>query len=414
MIDSIYPKISFDKILTKIDRKFTIDDIEEYSCVGLRLYGKGAFVREIKAGIEIKRKQQWLLKSGDVLYNKLFAWKGTFAIASSEMDGCIVSDKFPTYKLNEDLIRPEFLQFWFKSPQLAHQAYTLSRGAAALSKLTLNPPKFWELEIPLPPLDEQDQIVEKLTTILKKVERILELREPIDAVVQGRRSSYGSEVRLLMTAALHRLNEKMDGQLDILDNALVMRPRSGPSFPCSEDGTGRAIIMPSALGGFRYDSSKHLYGDGTESISEKDILKPGDLLISRGNKRDQVGLCIVYESEEPRTYANLLMRMQVSRDKWIPKFVKYWIMSPLAVNYIRKNTKGTSPSVQKINQRALINMPFPESMPKTSQKKWIDYLDSMFERVERIESLIQKQYPDIKSLEPSFITAAFKGELLYY
>jgi restriction endonuclease S subunit len=102
--------------------------------------------------------------------------------------------------------------------------------------------------------------------------------------------------------------------------------------------------------------------------------------------------------------------MQVDPQKWLPKFVKYWIMSPMAVKYIRRHTKGTSPSVQKIDQRALINMPFPNHVPINLQKRWEDYLNSMFDRVEQIESL-QKQYPDIESLGPSFIAAAFKGKL---
>jgi type I restriction enzyme, S subunit len=50
----------------------------------VRWYGKGAFVRERLPGLEIARKQQWVIKAGDVVYNKLFAWKGAEAVNKNE------------------------------------------------------------------------------------------------------------------------------------------------------------------------------------------------------------------------------------------------------------------------------------------------------------------------------------------
>ncbi len=133
MIQSRYPIVGFDKILWRVERRHSLDDAAEYQCVGLRLYGRGAYVRETRSGVAIKRKQQWIIKAGDVVYNKLFAWKGTFAIADDSVDGSIVSDKFPTYSLDLESTRPEFLSFWFRTPQLAHDAEKLSKGAAALA-----------------------------------------------------------------------------------------------------------------------------------------------------------------------------------------------------------------------------------------------------------------------------------------
>ena len=408
---SACPETSFGDLLERVGRRITVQDGEVYSCIGVRWYGGGTFVREERAGYEIKRKQQWLVKAGDVIYNKLFAWKGAFAVANAGADECVASDKFPTYRADESRVRLDYLRFWFMTDGLARQARRLSKGAAAVSKLTLNPGDFWSLCIPLPSLAAQDVVLTKLQQVAKAIEGIVALRAPVDAVLQGRRAAVGSEVRLLMSTALRYMNESLSDRLGILDDALVMRPRSGPSYPCPEDGTGTAVVMPSALGGYRYDASKLLRGDGTEQLKEKDILQRGDMLIARGNKRDQVGLCIVYDSDEPRTYANLLMRMQVDRSRWLPEFVKYWIMSPLAVAYIRRHTKGTSPSVQKINQRSLVNMPFPAQVPLDLQRRWVDYLDTVFDGVEQCEQMIQEQYADVMSLRPTVLAAAFAGDL---
>ena len=112
----------------------------------------------------------------------------------------------------------------------------------------------------------------------------------------------------------------------------------------------------------------------------------------------------------PRTHANLLMKMRVV-DGVLPEFVKYWVMSPLAVKYIRRHTKGTSPSVQKINQRALINMPFPKDVSINQQREWVSWLDTIFQGVETIERDIRDQFVDLQRLPHSILSAAFKGEL---
>jgi type I restriction enzyme S subunit len=409
MIYSKYPIRTFGDILERIDRSIALDDLADYKCIGIRLYGQGGFIREEKSGISIKRKKQWIVRKGDIIYNKLFAWKGTFCIADSLIDGAIASDKFPTY-VSKEHISKDYLALWFQSDELANEARLLSRGAAALSKFTLNPPDFLRMPIPLPSTPEQERIASRVNGILGKLEKVKKARKPVDAVFQGRRAGVGSELRHVMSAALSQFSRTFESSLTVLDDALIMKPRSGPSFPCSEDGKGVAVVMPSALGGFRLDLTKCLYGNGTESLSEMDILSTGDLLISRGNKRDQVGLCVVYDSKDKRTFANLLMRFQVNKN-WRPEFVKYWLMTPIAIRHIRKNTRGTSPSVQKINQRGIITTPFPRPISIDIQDVWISRLDRAFNAAETLETLARNQDKQIEQTKKAILSAAFRGDL---
>jgi hypothetical protein len=104
------------------------------------------------------------------------------------------------------------------------------------------------------------------------------------------------------------------------------------------------------------------------------------------------------------------MKMRVV-DGVLPEFVKYWVMSPLAVRYIRQHTKGTSPSVQKINQRSLIQMPFPKGVSVERQEAWVSRLDTIFDTVEEIEWLVRDQFEQVKMFPDAVLTATFKGEL---
>src|SRR5439155_20952731 len=115
------------------------------------------------------------------VYNKLFAWKGAFAIADELVAGHIVSDKFPTYTIDASAVGPRYLGYYFRTTDLAMQAERLSKGAAAISKLTLNPPQFWDLTIPLPPLAKQQRVVATLDGAEATVTEATRLRSEAEA-----------------------------------------------------------------------------------------------------------------------------------------------------------------------------------------------------------------------------------------
>ena len=81
-----------------------------------------------------------------------------------------VSDKFPTYELDTSRADREYLRWYFRYPPLWEQARHLSSGSASLSKFTLNPPKFLQLTIPLPPVSEQRRIATKINRIAALIE----------------------------------------------------------------------------------------------------------------------------------------------------------------------------------------------------------------------------------------------------
>jgi type I restriction enzyme, S subunit len=188
-------RVRFGDIMRRVERKVLLDDAEEYERVGVRWYGNGAFVRDCVLGAEIARKQQWVIHEGDLVYNKLFAWKGAFAVADSAVDRRIVSDKFPTYEINRELVDPQFLAYFFKTPGLAVQAEHLSKGAAAISKLTLNPPQFWDITIPLPSLAQQREIVAQLAPIGRRVERAASVHTESCAAVEALGAAFLREHR---------------------------------------------------------------------------------------------------------------------------------------------------------------------------------------------------------------------------
>lgn len=153
--------ICFRELFERVVRPCEVEDSVDYACVGVKWWGKGAFIREYKTGSLIRKKTQFKIEPGDVVYNKLFAWRGAFAIVEQDLAGCVVSDKFPTYRLRDSQVSLDYLRLLFQSPALAASAEKRSTGMAAMSKFTLNPPRFGELRVPLPSLERQLAIVDK-------------------------------------------------------------------------------------------------------------------------------------------------------------------------------------------------------------------------------------------------------------
>ena len=391
----------FDEFLQREDRKITIDDSASYNCVGVRWYGIGAFIREQLLGMNIARKQQWIIKAGDIVYNKLFAWKGAFAIADESVDGCIVSDKFPTYKLNPATIDPCFLGYYFRTPQVAQQAQDLSKGAAAISKLTLNPPQFWDLKIPLPLLEEQHRIVAKIEELGAKVEKARKLRKQINDETESLIPSLIT--RLLRNIPINRC----------LSDILLEDPKNGWSARCDNDEAGIPVLTLSAVTGFRYREREFKRTSEPISSSADYWLRKGDLLITRSNSLELVGHAAIYNGvPNPCIYPDLMMRLTVDEINVEKRFVHWWLRSAPVREYIQRSAKGTSPTMKKISQVIVKNIPFPSSkLSPTEQRRIVAYLDEMQSRIDTLRQLQFQTTNKFNLLLPSILDKAFKGGL---
>jgi hypothetical protein len=147
---------AFTDVFEEVNRLVPIEDEVEYRCAGVRLHGRGAFLREYKMGSEIRKKHvQHLLENGDIVYSTLFANKGAFAVADASVHGAVLSEKFPTYRLLADDVEREYLRWFFRSENLASIASKQVTGMAAFSLSHLSKRKFKQLLLPVPDVDRQ-------------------------------------------------------------------------------------------------------------------------------------------------------------------------------------------------------------------------------------------------------------------
>jgi type I restriction enzyme S subunit len=390
----------FGEFLTLNRRPHLLGPDEDANLVGVRWYGDGPFHREFKEALKIRKKSHFVIRQGDVIYNKLFAWKGSIGIVSSDLDGMFVSDKFPTYQLDESQVYPQFLYWYVRIPQLWEQAKRLSTGSAAISKLTLNPPKFLDLTIPAPPLPEQKLIAAKIDDLAQQIHTARSLRQKA-----------AEESAILSRTITSYLTDRVsvDGTLG---DVLLAKPRNGWSPRCDNATTGTPVLSLGSVTGFEYRATEFKRTSLPTVEDAHYWLRPGDLLMSRSNTPELVGHAAIYNgSPSPCIYPDLTMRLEVNPDRAAARFVWYWAQTPLVRDYIKQNAKGTSPTMKKISQGIVMAIPFPASLNPEKQTQMVAHLDKVRESVSSLSIAQRKTSHELDALLPSILDRAFKGEL---
>jgi type I restriction enzyme S subunit len=389
----------FGEICTRIERKILLDDITTYTRVGVRWYGLGAFVRDRVSGFDIERKQQWIIKKNDIVYNKLFAWRGAFAIADSFVDGNIVSDKFPTYQANTDVVDLGYLRYYFQMPQLAKQAETLSKGAAAISKLTLNPPQFWDLEIPLPPIDEQRRIVARIEQLAAKV---------VQAQVLRRRSDTRTEV--LFESCLEPIVSGLQKTYPIHCLIDLVEPERGISYGVVQTGKPHEYGIPTLRAGdlakfrVKLDSVK-LIDPKIEAQYHRTRLRGNELLLRIRGGYGELAVC-------PPEMSNGNVSREIAvipfRDDVMSKYGMYILAAPQYQQRMKANLRGTSYVGINLGDVRKLAIPLP---PLSEQRRIVAYLDSLQAKVDAVKRHQAATRTQLEALLPSILDKAFKGEL---
>ena len=129
------------ELLTPVSRPEAVDPQKTYHILGAHWYAKGLYTKDIKSGSQIQAKNLYRAEQGDFVYNRLFAWKGSFAVASEENHGCYVSNEFPCFLVNQNRIDSRYLWRYFSRAGIWEEAFGLSTGGTPTSRNRLKEDK---------------------------------------------------------------------------------------------------------------------------------------------------------------------------------------------------------------------------------------------------------------------------------
>jgi type I restriction enzyme S subunit len=171
-----WPLVPLGEILTPVTRPEDVGPEVTYRILGAHWYAEGLYTKEVKPGSQIQAAKVYRVEEGDFVYNRLFAWKGSFAVATKENHECYVSNEFPCFVINQDVADGQYLWRYFSRAAVWEEALGLSSGGTPTSRNRLKEEKLLAMKIPLPPLPEQQRIVTRIEELAAKIEEARKLQ----------------------------------------------------------------------------------------------------------------------------------------------------------------------------------------------------------------------------------------------
>jgi len=394
-----WKRVRFGQVMSPNRRPYLLGSEEDANLVGMRLYGAGPFHRELKPALQIAKKSHFVIRSGDVIYNKLFAWKGTFGVVPPELDGMFVSDKFPTYELDRSRVDDGWLRWYFRCPGLWDEAQAMSIGSAALSKLTLNPPKFLLLTLPLPPVDEQRRVVERLEELASSVHMARGLRQEVANQTDG-----------LFFAGCERVLQRLEASCACKPLSEVVDETRGISYGIVQTGIAVSDGVPTLRAGdlawFRCQTKNvKLVSRDIEAAYQRTRLRGNELLLRIRGGVGEVAVC-----PEEMVGGNVSREIAViPLTKGIcPTYAMYMMASPSIQQRMARHVKGTSYVGLNLKDVRGVRIPVP---PPDEQQRIVAELNGFRHEVDGLVQLQHETSGALDALLPSILDKAFNGGL---
>jgi type I restriction enzyme M protein len=150
--------------------------------LGVRWWGKGAYIAETKAAEELQA-DRYEVRPGDLIYNDMWARHGSVAIVDGELSNCVASAHFPTWTLDLSKVYPPYLTWCFKSPWFWAECEERSRGSTGRNAIRKG--LFRTIAIPLPSVEEQRQVSDYLQQHAQQVEEMKKFHSNVSTTMDA-------------------------------------------------------------------------------------------------------------------------------------------------------------------------------------------------------------------------------------
>lgn len=258
------------------------------------------------------------------------------------------------------------------------------------------------LEIPIPPLPEQERIVA----------RIEELFSQLDAGVETLKKTK-AQLAVYRQAALKEAFDSIEDQYyQTLNTVILGSPQNGLYKPKSDYSDNGTPIL--RIDGF-YDGfivKDYYYKRVNLTVDEitRYSLEIGDLIVNRVNSMPYLGKCaLVRFLGETTVFESNMMRIKLDNEKVNGDFLTYYLSSSTGRKELTKSAKQAV-NQASINQTDVGNaiVPMP---PVEIQKRLLTYIESRLSVCDSIEQTVDAALQQAEAMRQSILKDAFEGRL---
>lgn len=321
-----------------------------------------------------------------------------------------------------------------------------------VNQSTIPKEKLLDIDVPLPPLNEQRRIVAKLEKLLAKVNACGDRLDKIPTILKRfRQSVLAAACSGRLTADWREKHPDVEPAEELLKRTQDQRVAKatttaqqkkideiysykesqnsdelppnwsycclekiaysfnyGTSTKSSPSGDVPVLRMGNLQEGV-IDWSDLVFTSDTAEIS-KYSLEPYTVLFNRTNSPELVGKTSIYLGERPAIFAGYLIRIIHVKECLNPKYLNYFLNSLQAKEYCRK-VKADGVSQSNINAQKLGKFEIPFCSLQ-EQEEIVRRLEALFQKCDQIEARYQKAKAYTDKLTQALLAKAFRGELV--
>ena len=120
-------------------------------------------------------KRHQFAKAGQVILSEIWAKKGAIGIVPPEGESALITSHFFLFNIVEQKLLPAYMKWLLQGNYFARYLENEARGTTGYA--AIRPKQFLAMEIPLPPLAEQQRIVARIEALAGKIAAARRLRE---------------------------------------------------------------------------------------------------------------------------------------------------------------------------------------------------------------------------------------------
>ncbi len=418
---------------------------------GLKRIEKIDFRGNFHIGDKSSKTNMILVKKGDLVISGINVAKGAMGIYDMKED-VVATIHYSSYTFDKEKINVGYFKRFLKSAEFIRLLNDQIKGGI---KTEIKPKHILPLEINLPDIDTQNEIVSKFEIVeadigklngevssqeklLKKLQQSI-LQEAIEGKLTAswREQNTDVESASVLLEKIKSEKEKLvkdkkikkqkplplisedEIPFDIPDSWLWCRigeliyDTSGGKSPKCENTPVEdeewGVIKTTAIQDMFFNENKNKILPNGFDVLEHYIIHNGDLLITRAGPINRVGIvCEVKNLTKKLILSDKTIRMSHNKDFVSSSFLQYSLSNPIIKKLMENNMTGMADSQVNISQDNMKNF-ITILAPIEEQKVIVEKIETLFKICDELAEQINSSKTNSQTLIQAVLKEAFEG-----